>query len=67
MLPQKYKSQLGKKIPDPGAHMAHSMVGLILKRRRKKEDLNDKDKFKSTDSPKDRDNPFPSQFVPSDT
>ena len=31
-------SQLGKDIPEPGAHMAPSAVGILLRKRRKKID-----------------------------
>jgi hypothetical protein len=34
---KKLSSQLGKKISEPGAHMAHSAVGLLLKKRRLKD------------------------------
>lgn len=39
MLPQKYRNQLGKKIQDPGAHMPHAVVGILLKKQRKKDRL----------------------------
>lgn len=31
-------SQLGKDIPEPGAHMAPSAVGILLRKRRRKTD-----------------------------
>ena len=57
-------SQLGSKIKDPGVHMGHPAVGLILKNRRKKDDLKVSGKEVLTGKTKviERYNPFPLEF-----
>lgn len=57
-------SRLGKKIVNPGAHMPHAAVGLILKKRRKKQDIKENPNGKWAADPKTQYNPYPLEFVP---
>jgi hypothetical protein len=64
---RKLASQLGKKIPDPGAHMPHAVVGLIRRRISKKEAYRENIHIKNGSKKKSllRDyNPFPMDFIP---
>ncbi len=59
-------SQLGKNINHVGAHMPSTVVGIILKNRRKR---TDKDKsgmevVNGKESPVERANPYPMEFKP---
>lgn len=56
--------QLGRRIPDPGAHMPHVVVGLIRKRRSKKHDFRENLKGGSKESPIKEYNPYPMDFLP---
>ena len=55
---RKYSSQLGRKIPDAGAHIPHVVVGLIRKRRTKKHNDIYKDGGSKID-PRMEYNPYP--------
>ena len=59
---KKLASQLGKTIPEPGAHIAHSAVLLLRKMRKKKKDLSDHITTTSSTKPIVKDNPFPEEF-----
>ncbi len=64
---KKLASQLGKKIPDPGAHIPHAAVALIRRRNSKKEALNEKLHVKNGNKNKSllrQYNPFPMDFLP---
>lgn len=63
---KKLASQLGKKIPNPGAHIPHAVVGLIRRRNSKKKGLNEKLEIKGNrkGSLLDKYNPFPFEFLP---
>lgn len=57
-------NQLGKKIKSVGAHMPHAAVGIVLKKRRKKQDLKENEHGKLNADPKTQYNPFPMEFAP---
>ena len=57
-------NQLGKKIANPGAHIPHAAVALILKKRRKKQDMKDDSPVKLRTEPKKSYSPFPMEFQP---
>lgn len=63
-IPGRYKNQLGKKIPDPGAHMSHVVVGLIRKRRTRKKEMSESLKGGSKQDPRKEYNPYPVEFQP---
>lgn len=65
MVPRykKMGDQLGKQIPEPGAHMAHAAVGILRKMRTKKYDLEHiNKKGGSKVKPIDEQDPFPREF-----
>lgn len=61
---KKLASQLGKKIPEPGAHMPHVVVGLLKKRRTRKSDLNQQLEGGSKVKPIKEYDPHPMEFLP---
>lgn len=61
---KKYANQLGKQIPDPGAHMSHVVVGLIRKHRTKKDETKENLKGGSKQDPRKEYNPYPVEFTP---
>lgn len=61
---KKLTSQLGHRIPDPGAHIPHVVVGLIRKRRSKRAGLAENLKGGSKVRPIIENNPYPMDFLP---
>lgn len=64
MRVKKISSQLGKRIPEPGAHMPSSAVGILRKKRSEKKELNEELKGGSHQKPIKEYNPFPMKFLP---
>lgn len=66
MVPRykKMGDQLGKEIPEPGAHLSHAAVGILRKMRTKKYDLEQAGTKKggSKVKPIDEHDPFPREF-----
>lgn len=60
----KFESQLGKTPGHYGSHMSHVVVGLIRKRRTKKEEKRDQILKDGKTKPLESDNPFPAEFIP---
>lgn len=64
MRVKKISSQLGKRIPEPGAHMPSAAVGLLRKRRTKKDGRDERLVGGSGVKPMKSDPPFPLEFEP---
>jgi hypothetical protein len=61
----KYLSnQLGKKIQEPGAHIPNAAVGIIRKRRTKKQELKERLVGGHGVKPTKENNPYPVEFSP---
>ena len=56
---KKISSQLGSRLSDPGAHMAHAAVLILRHRRRRKKETGSLGRQDSQDPPKESKNPFP--------
>lgn len=62
---KKLSSQLGHKINDIGSHMPSAAVGIIRKRRSKKQGFDERLKGGSHVKPLKEYDPFPMDFLPS--